>query len=74
VRQLIDALSRYLMAGERVYGDDTEVPVLEPGLGRTRPARQFRTHTADDTERARHGTSPARERIESAGAPSEGLQ
>src|ERR1700759_852101 len=39
VRPLIDALSRYVMAGERVHGDDTEVPVLEPGLGRTRKAR-----------------------------------
>ena len=39
VRPLIDALSRYVMAGERVHGDDTEVPVLEPGLGRTRKGR-----------------------------------
>ena len=39
VRPLIDALSRYVMAGERVHGDDTEVPVLEPGLGHTRKAR-----------------------------------
>jgi transposase len=39
VRPLIDALVRYVMAGERVHGDDTEVPVLEPGLGRTRKAR-----------------------------------
>lgn len=38
-RPLVDALSRYVMAGERVHGDDTEVPVLEPGLGRTRKAR-----------------------------------
>jgi transposase len=39
VRPLIDALVRYVMAGERVHGDDTEVPVLEPGLGRTRKGR-----------------------------------
>jgi transposase len=39
MRPMIDALSRYVMAGERVHGDDTEVPVLEPGLGRTRKAR-----------------------------------
>src|ERR1700760_1930111 len=39
VGALIDALSRYVMAGERVHGDDTEVPVLEPGLGHTRKAR-----------------------------------
>ena len=39
VRPLIGALAHYVMAGERVHGDDTEVPVLEPGLGRTRKAR-----------------------------------
>ena len=39
VRPLIDALARYVMAGERVHADDTEIPVLEPGLGRTRKAR-----------------------------------
>ena len=33
VRPLIDALARYVMAGERVHADDTEIPVLEPGLG-----------------------------------------
>jgi transposase IS66 family protein len=43
---LIDALSRYVMAGERVHGDDTEVPVLEPGLGRTRKA-QLWTYVRD---------------------------
>ena len=35
VRPLIDALARHVMSGERVHADDTVVPVLEPGLGRT---------------------------------------
>ncbi|MCW3474938.1 IS66 family transposase [Limobrevibacterium gyesilva] len=39
IRPLVDALAKHVMAGERVHADDTEVPVLEPGLGRTRKAR-----------------------------------
>jgi transposase len=39
VRPLVEALGRHVMAGERVHADDTVVPVLEPGLGRTRTAR-----------------------------------
>jgi transposase len=38
VRPLIDALARHVMSGDRVHADDTVVPVLEPGLGRTRTA------------------------------------
>lgn len=47
VRPLIDALARHVMAGVRVYADDTVVPVLEPGLGRTRTARLW-TYVRDD--------------------------
>ena len=47
VRPLVDALARHVMAGERVHADDTVVPVLEPGLGRTRTAR-FWTYVRDD--------------------------
>ena len=39
VRPLLNAVARHVMAGERVHADDTIVPVLEPGLGRTRKAR-----------------------------------
>jgi hypothetical protein len=39
VRPLVDVLARHVMAGQRVHADDTVVPVLEPGLGRTRTAR-----------------------------------
>ena len=35
------------MAAERVHADDTVVPVLEPGLGRTRTARLW-TYVRDD--------------------------
>ena len=39
VRSLVDAVGRHVMAGGRVHADNTIVPVLEPGLGRTRKAR-----------------------------------
>lgn len=47
LRPLVDALGRHVMAGERVHADDTVVPVLEPGLGRTRTARLW-TYVRDD--------------------------
>src|SRR3984885_7616909 len=55
VRPLIDALARHVMSGERVHADDTVVPVLEPGLGRTRTARLW-TYVRDDRPFA--GTDP----------------
>lgn len=39
LRPLIDALGRHVMAGERVHADDTPVPVLAPGAGKTRTGR-----------------------------------
>ena len=47
VRPLVDALARHVMAGERVHADDTVVPVLKPGLGRTRKARLW-AYVRDD--------------------------
>lgn len=47
VRPLVEALARHVMAGDRVHADDTTVPVLEPGLGRTRIARLW-TYVRDD--------------------------
>ena len=44
------------MAGERVHADDTVVPVLEPGLGRTRTARLW-VYVRDDRPFA--GPDPA---------------
>lgn len=55
LRPLVDALGRHVMAGERVHADDTVVPVLEPGLGRTRTARLW-TYVRDDRPFA--GTDP----------------
>jgi transposase len=39
LRPLIDALGRHVMAGERVHADDTPVPVLAPGAGKTKLGR-----------------------------------
>lgn len=39
LRPLIDALQRHVMAGERLHADDTPVPVLAPGTGKTRTGR-----------------------------------
>ena len=36
---LIEALRRYVLASDVLHGDDTPVPVLSPGLGRTRTGR-----------------------------------
>jgi transposase len=55
MRPLVDALARHVMAGARVHADDTVVPVLEPGLGRTRTARLW-TYVRDD--RPFGGTDP----------------
>ena len=47
LRPLVDALARHVMAGERVHADDTTVPVLAPGLGRTRTGRSW-VYVRDD--------------------------
>lgn len=47
LRPLIEALARHVMAGERVHADDTTVPVLEPGLGKTRTGRLW-VYVRDD--------------------------
>lgn len=36
---LVEALGSHVFAGNRLHGDDTPVPVLEPGRGRTRQGR-----------------------------------
>lgn len=55
VRPLVEAVARHVMAGARVHADDTVVPVLEPGLGRTRKGRLW-TYVRDDRPFA--GPSP----------------
>ncbi len=44
---LVEALRRHVMAGHKIHGDDTPVPVLEPGRGKTKPGRLW-TYVRDD--------------------------
>jgi transposase len=44
---LAAAVSRYVLAGEKIHADDTPVPVLDPGRGRTKTGRIW-TYVRDD--------------------------
>ena len=39
MRPLVDAVGTHVMAAERLHADDTTVPVLDPGRGRTKTGR-----------------------------------
>ncbi len=44
---LVAALGRYVLAASKVHGDDTPVPVLDPGRGKTKTGRLW-TYVRDD--------------------------
>jgi transposase len=44
---LVVALGRYVLAAEKVHADDTPVPVLDPGRGKTKTGRLW-TYVRDD--------------------------
>ena len=44
---LVEALARYVVASPNLHGDDTPVPVLEPGRGKTKTGRLW-TYVRDD--------------------------
>jgi transposase len=44
---LVDVLGRYVLAAEKVHTDDTPVPVLDPGRGKTKTGRLW-TYVRDD--------------------------
>lgn len=44
---LVNALGRYVLSAQKIHADDTPVPVLEPGRGRTRTGRLW-TYVRDD--------------------------
>ncbi len=44
---LVDGLGRYVIAAEKLHADDTPVPVLDPGRGKTRTGRLW-TYVRDD--------------------------
>ena len=47
LQPLVEALRRHVMSGEKLHADDTPVPVLEPGLGKTKLGRLW-TYVRDD--------------------------
>jgi transposase len=47
VDPLIESLARYVFAGGKLHADDTPVPVLDPGRGRTKTGRLW-TYVRDD--------------------------
>src|SRR6516164_6224155 len=44
---LVEALRRHVMSGTKLHGDDIPVPVLAPGLGKTKTGRLW-TYVRDD--------------------------
>jgi hypothetical protein len=44
---LVAALNRYVLSGTKVHADDTPVPVLAPGEGKTKTGRLW-TYVRDD--------------------------
>src|SRR5208282_2234828 len=53
---LVEALRRHVLAGQKLHADDTPVPVLAPGLGKTKTGRLW-TYVRDD--RPAGDTTPA---------------
>jgi hypothetical protein len=47
VQPLVEALRRHVMSGQKLHADDTPVPVLAPGLGKTKTGRLW-TYVRDD--------------------------
>jgi len=56
LRPLVDAVKKYVLAGEKLHGDDVPVPVLEPGNGKTKTGRLW-TYVRDDRPAGR-GAKP----------------
>jgi hypothetical protein len=47
VQPLVEALKKYVLAAEKLHGDDVPVPVLAPGNGKTKTGRLW-TYVRDD--------------------------
>lgn len=57
IAPLAQAIGRYVLSGDKVHADDTPVPVLEPGRGKTKTGRVW-TYVRDDRPAA-SGDPPA---------------
>ena len=47
LQPIVEGIRQHVLAAEKIHGDDTPVPVLEPGLGRTRTGRLW-VYVRDD--------------------------
>ena len=47
LRPLVDAIAAHVLAGDKIHGDDTPVPVLAPGTGKTATGRLW-AYVRDD--------------------------
>ncbi|RSZ55073.1 IS66 family transposase [Massilia atriviolacea] len=56
LRPLVDAIRRHVLAAAKLHADDTPIPVLAPGNGKTKTARLW-TYVRDD--RASGDSTPA---------------
>lgn len=56
LRPLVDAIRKHVLAATKLHADDTPIPVLAPGNGKTKTARLW-TYVRDD--RASGDTTPA---------------
>ena len=56
LRPLVDAIRNHVLAGTKLHADDTPIPVLAPGNGKTKTARLW-TYVRDD--RPSGDTTPA---------------
>ena len=54
---LVDAIGKHVLAGRKLHADDTPIPVLSPGSGKTRTGRLW-TYVRDDRP-AGEQTAPA---------------
>jgi hypothetical protein len=55
LQPIVDGIRRHVIAADKIHGDDTTVPVLSPGLGRTKTGRLW-VYVRDD--RPFCGTTP----------------
>jgi transposase len=56
LQPIVEGIRRHVFAAEKIHGDDTTVPVLSPGLGRTKTGRLW-VYVRDD--RPFCGTEPS---------------
>ena len=54
IEPVVEALRRHVMSAEKLHADDTPVPVLAPGLGKTKTGRLWTYVREIDRRETRH--------------------